>query len=303
MAEHRAPRLTERVRAAADLSWPRITAPASGDTFLGPELGPQWSWRGNPDPSWWSQPGGPDEFGSPGGPGGFSGFGGLGGGWLRLACYPSPYADDLRLLPSVLTQRFPAEAFVATTSVTLRSEVAGARAGFAVLGDAYAWTGLERRTGCVVLVHRRADAGAPEADATTPVPVPAGATVRLGVSVEAGALCRFTVDLGGGPEPIGAAFTAAKSGRWVGAALAVFATAGAAPHRTAAAAAAAAAAAQRAAARPASEQSVPADPVPADPVPADPAAGEPEAGEPGGYAELHWFDVRGCPGTALTARH
>ncbi len=92
---------------------------------------------------------------------------------LRLSCVRSAAAHDLRLLPHVLTQRLPAETFTAEVALALADDaLPGARAGLAVLGDAYAWLGLSAaRTGAVRVVHRFAEAVADrERDAAHPGP-------------------------------------------------------------------------------------------------------------------------------------
>lgn len=179
-----------------------ITAPASSDAFTGGALGGQWMWQANSDPAWWR----------------------LRGGRLRLACVPSADTADLRLLPSILTQRFPATSFTATTELTLRAGTAGTRAGLVVLGESYAWIGLRRDASGLGLVYATAASGAPEADAVTPVPVRDGRPVRLRVTVAPGAVCRFAADTGDGMREVGPPFTA-TAGRWVGATAGVFGTA------------------------------------------------------------------------------
>ncbi|MGW4237597.1 glycoside hydrolase family 43 protein [Streptomyces sp. NPDC004749] len=192
---HAKPRVDARVR---------VTAPATSDEFTGPELGKQWIWQANADPSWWSLRRFP--------------------GRLALACRPSPVTHDLRLLPNVLGQRFPAETFTATTSVTLSTTTAGARAGLVVLGGTYAWAGLRHDGDRIVLTYRTAAADAAETEAARPVPLGREAAVRLRVSVGPGAVCRFAADVDGrGFAPLGTPFTA-TAGKWIGATVGLFAT-------------------------------------------------------------------------------
>ncbi len=107
----------------------------------------------------------------------------------------------------------------------LHGEETGARAGLAVLGDAYRWIGLQRDTdGRVHLVHRFAESVAEgERDADRPRPAPGG-RARLRIETVPGARCRFSYDLGDGPHPVGREFAAAPW-RWVGALLGLFALA------------------------------------------------------------------------------
>ncbi|WP_433544599.1 family 43 glycosylhydrolase (plasmid) [Streptomyces sp. CA-294286] len=193
-----------------------LASPVTDDAFPGGCFGPQWQWAANPADGWTLAHGGEG---------------------LRLACVPTADAHDVRLLPHVLTQRLPGETFTAEVTVALASDVPGARAGFAVLGDAYSWIGLERGAdGTVGLVHRFAEPVADhERDAAHPRPaVTAGnrpgadgpdvVRVRLRIEVSAGARCRFHADTGDGWRASGPVF-AATPWRWVGALLGLFAAA------------------------------------------------------------------------------
>jgi len=189
----------------------RVTAPATSDEFAGSTLDGQWVWQANADHAWWS----------------------LRGRGLELACWPSADTHDLRLLPNVLGQRFPAESFTATTSMTLATATPDARAGLVVLGDTYAWVGLRHDGDRLVLVCRTAAKGAAEVDVVPPVP--GRASVRLRVTVGPGGMCQFATDAAGhGFAPIGAPFPATP-GRWIGATVGLFATSPAVAGRTGAA--------------------------------------------------------------------
>ncbi|MFJ8646842.1 glycoside hydrolase 43 family protein [Streptomyces sp. NPDC093546] len=186
-----------------------VEAPATDDAFPGGRYGRQWQWTANPEPGWTVA---------------------HGGDGLRLACVRTEHAHDLRLLPNVLTQRLPAETFTAEVTLALESAEPGARAGLAVLGDAFSWIGLERGgQGELRLVHRFAEPVAErERDAAHArvVPVAGGGRVRLRVEVSPGARCRFSYDTGTGEgrRPSGQVF-AATPWRWVGALLGLFAVA------------------------------------------------------------------------------
>ncbi|MFC6020709.1 family 43 glycosylhydrolase [Plantactinospora solaniradicis] len=204
---------------------------ATGGDLATGRLGPQWYWPANPRSSWWS----------PGPPGA-----------LRLACVRSAALADLRQLPNVLGQRLPADPGTVSTTVTLHSDVPGARAGLTILGRGYAWIGLERTATGIALVHRTAPAPgaassgarttgsgggvggfapvpgpAPaETDLARPVPLPTGqraATLRIHLGP--GAVCRFAAAPGQDPPvPLGTPFVALP-GHWVGATVGLFAAA------------------------------------------------------------------------------
>lgn len=182
-----------------------VTAPAVDDDFPGGRPGRQWQWTANPGPGWVGAA--PMEDG------------------LRLTCVRTAYAHDLRLLPNVLVQRLPAEEFAVEVDLALDSDEPGAKAGLAVLGDAFSWIGLEAGAdGTPRLVHRFAEGVAVrERDAAEPRASPGGRAL-LRVEVTAGARCRFSADTGDGFRPSGPVF-AATPWRWVGALLGLFATA------------------------------------------------------------------------------
>ncbi|MBZ4014769.1 glycoside hydrolase family 43 protein [Streptomyces purpurogeneiscleroticus] len=189
-------------------------APATDDDFPGGRFGRQWQWTANPADGW-APP--------------------HGGDGLRLTCVRTPDAHDLRRLPNILTQRLPARPATAEVELRLESTEPGAKAGLAVLGDAFGWIGLERAAdGTVRLVHRFAEAVAEgERDAAHPRHAPDG-RARLRITVGPGARCRFAADTGDGWTPCGQVF-AATPWRWVGALLGLFATAPTAASRPGAA--------------------------------------------------------------------
>ncbi|MFG3201587.1 family 43 glycosylhydrolase [Streptomyces sp. NPDC048192] len=205
VAVHRRPRLPVQPPAA----------PAADDDFPGGRYGRQWQWTANPGAGWATQ---------------HSGDG------LRLTCVRSVDAADLRKLANVLTQRLPGTPSAAEVDLRLDSMEPGARAGLAVLGDAFCWIGLERAAdGTVRLVHRFAEAAADrERDAGAPRPAPEG-RARLRIEAGPGARCRFAYDTGDGPHPSGPVF-AATPWRWVGALLGLFAVAPEGPGHAGAAA-------------------------------------------------------------------
>ncbi|MCC3765640.1 glycoside hydrolase 43 family protein [Glycomyces sp. TRM65418] len=157
-------------------------------------IGPQWSWQANPEPHWAAA-----------------------GPRLRLACVDTGTAD-LRHLPNLLGRRLPGDPCRVTTALRLDGAEPGARAGLAVVGETYAWIGLERHENGIALVHRTADDGV-EADAAHAIAVD-DRPVTLGVDVDAEGRCRFFT--GTPPRPVGPPFQA-TAGAWVGAALGLFA--------------------------------------------------------------------------------
>ncbi|MFE2038094.1 glycoside hydrolase 43 family protein [Streptomyces scopuliridis] len=192
-----------------------VRAPATDDVFPGGRIGLQWQWTANPPP---------DQGGSDAVPGWTLPHAGDG---LRLTCRRTEVAHDLRRLPNVLVQRLPAESFTVTVGLTLESEEPGAKAGLAMLGDAFSWIGVERGAdGGVRLVHRFAETGATrERDATHPLAAPDGHAL-LRIEVSPGGRCRFSAAVrpDGAFHSSGPVFVATPW-HWVGALLGLFATA------------------------------------------------------------------------------
>ncbi|WP_112133789.1 glycoside hydrolase family 43 protein [Glycomyces dulcitolivorans] len=209
-----------------------VAAPATSDDFA-EGFGHQWAWQANPKPHWIDDVGaGADVDADP-----------AFGGGLRLNCVPGP--QDLRFLPNLLGQRLPSDDFRAEVTMRLDGAELGDRAGLAVVGDTYAWIGLERNEIGTALVYRTAEDGA-ETEAAEPVAIEG--PVTLTVEVEPGGLCRFTAAQHGGdseragrriqnPYSVGSNPTRATdavrsepfqatAGRWVGAALGLFASSG-----------------------------------------------------------------------------
>ncbi|MFD9306781.1 family 43 glycosylhydrolase [Streptomyces sp. NPDC060048] len=218
-----------RVHAKPALPRQQPSPSAGDDAFPGGRFAAQWQWTANPEPGWTTR---------------------HAGDGLRLNCVRTERFEDLRALPHLLTQRMPARACTVEVDLRLDGGAPGARAGLVVFGEAYAWIGLERVTGCgdgpgdadgagctdgaVRLVHRFAPARVePEREAAWARPAPLG-RARLRIELTADARCRFSFDTGGGFTPSGEVF-AATPWKWVGALLGLFASVppGAGPGGTA----------------------------------------------------------------------
>jgi beta-xylosidase len=181
---------------------PDSAAPATSDDFPDGRPGPQWHWQANPQPGWLGPPG---------------------PGLMRLAL-PGSDPGTLRNLPNVLGQRIPATPAVVTTILHLADDSEGARAGLVVLGDTYAWLGIENRDGAPHLVLRGGDDAYTESPLAEPVALPRGSRVELRVDLDAAPAARFTARCDGRPFAFDAMFVV-TAGRWIGAEVGLFATA------------------------------------------------------------------------------
>ena len=177
--------------------------PATSDEFDSLDLAPQWQWTSNPVPGRYSltqRPG-------------------------RLSLHSQVAATpNLWTAPYLLLQKLPAAAFVVSTKLDFSSAGVGDRAGLIMLGMDYAWVGLRRTASgfeVVETVCRGADSGHAEAVVAS-APVPSG-QVTLRLVVAEGGRCRFAYRCGDEAyRTLGDEFTATQ-GRWVGAAMGLFA--------------------------------------------------------------------------------
>lgn len=124
-----------------------ITVPQMSDEFDNRNLGLAWQWQGNPESGWYSLS--------------------VRSGWLRLYSVSSP--TNLFLTPNLLTQKFPAPEFSATTELEFSPSNTGDTTGLIVTGYSQAWIGLRQGKSCtrLVLVQRlkaNADNGGTEAE-------------------------------------------------------------------------------------------------------------------------------------------
>ncbi|MDN3243483.1 glycoside hydrolase family 43 protein [Glycomyces tritici] len=175
-------------------------APAASDDFT-TGIGPQWAWQANPEPDWAAT--------DPAG--------------LTLTCVPTD-DPDLRHLPNLLGQRLPDGGCRAETTMRLDDAAPGTTAGLAVVGDDYACIGLARTNDTTTVTCRTASGGEPPRDNGSPLPIKDATAVIVGVEVDATGRCQFFAHLPGEtPQPVGEPFQATE-GRWVGAALGLFAT-------------------------------------------------------------------------------
>ena len=180
--------------------------PQTSDAFDGDALGLQWQWQANPRREWWSLS--------------------SRRGWLSLVSQPMPRdASNLWPVPSLLLQKLPAPAFIATTRVSFDSLASGERAGLLMMGLDYAYVAVRRTSSGAEIIQMRvrdADRGSAEQGGAQPV---SGSVVHLRIAVSADATCRFSWSVDGAHfTPIGEPFTA-REGKWIGAKVGLFSVA------------------------------------------------------------------------------
>jgi beta-xylosidase len=168
----------------------QITAPQTTDTFKSGQLGLQWQWHANSQPSWYSLTARP--------------------GQLRL--FPQ-FLNKLNFVKAgnLLLQKFPAPEFVVTTEISLPEGHPHLHAGLIVVGSHYVACDLQKHGGRWSL--RLLTGGENRGEMTLQDDGP----LRLRLVVLTGGECRFgVVDQGGQFQQIGPAFFA-RAGTWIGA--------------------------------------------------------------------------------------
>ena len=184
-----------------------IETPAESDEFDSPLLGKQWQWQANPDGTWLM----PSKHG-------------------HLTLYtqqvPESYKNLLDI-PNVLTQKFPAEEFMATTKMRLigNEKVENERAGFAVVGEDYSQLYIKQGAGKQTLHYASCKKGLTSGreSVTNVTDLEEGGYVYLRVKVGKGALCQWYYSLDGKKyTAVGDTFTA-QPGKWIGATLGLYA--------------------------------------------------------------------------------
>lgn len=185
-----------------------VVTPAESDDFSGTDLGLQWQWHANPKATW--------AFANPA------------EGKLRLFTDKLPEGSkNLWEAPNLLLQKFPAESFTATTSLTFHpnEDLENERTGLLVMGMSYAYLGLQSKADGLYLVYtvcEDAEHGRPEQEEV--VAKLDGTPVQLRVQVEPGAVCRFSYSTDGKNFTEAGGPFQAEPGKWIGAKVGIFCT-------------------------------------------------------------------------------
>lgn len=181
--------------------------PQESDEFDTPKLGLQWQWQANPDGNWLM----PSQKGS-----------------LRLYSQQIPHGSkNLMALPNILTQKFPADNFVATAKIRLRpnEKDLAEKAGFVVVGEDYSQLFIRKDNGVFHLYYgscMKSYAGNEESTRLlTDLP---DDFVYLRVQVKDGHNCSWSYSTDGKKYlEVERAFRA-KPGKWIGATLGLYAS-------------------------------------------------------------------------------
>ncbi|KEO72642.1 glycoside hydrolase family 43 protein [Anditalea andensis] len=184
-----------------------IATPPDTDEFDGDALGLQWQWHANPKATW--------AFVNPAKK------------QLRLYTYLKPDGNkNLWDVPNLLLQKFPAEEFTATTSLTFHpnEKLENEQVGLLVMGMSYVYLGLESKMDGLYLTHgicQDAENGKPENKRV--IKKLNHHSLQLKVEVNEGGLCQFSFSEDGTNfTRVGQSFKA-QPGKWIGAKVGLFA--------------------------------------------------------------------------------
>lgn len=157
----------------------RTTTTAGSDEFNAEKLGAQWQWHGKLQDGW--------AFMFPA------------RGVLRMNSVQTPAKfKNLRDLPNLLLQKFPADEFTATAKITLNPRFEGEKFGLLVMGIDYSYVGVSYKNGKLYIAPaaaKDADKGLAE---TENVSYQLNEkTFYLRVKVEKGGMCQFSFSTDG----------------------------------------------------------------------------------------------------------
>ena len=199
---------TNRSTHPMNQSTPSVFPPfeTGSDEFSSPQLNKYWQWQANPKIEW--------------------GFAYPQIGAYRLNAMPFPDSNatkNLRDLPSLLLQKFPAEQFKTTTKLTFSPHTEGDKIALIVWGHDYAYLNVVKKADGLWLnqsVCVDAHKGGTETGKDL-VKLDKN-TIWLAVSVKKDALCQFSYSLDGQHfTDVGAVFKA-REGHWIGAKVGLF---------------------------------------------------------------------------------
>ena len=184
-------------------------APATSDSFDGPQLGLQWQWNANWNPAWFSLQAKP--------------------GSLRLLSQYDAQATQQASLwnrAALLLQKLPAAQFTATATLDLSGLGDGDSSGLLLYGLDYAWIGVQRSGGANRLVLDtclKAMAGCRDEEQAA-VKLPAR-RVYLRLQMAEGGHASFSYSLDNKNYQVFGQPFSATAGRWVGARMGLFSAA------------------------------------------------------------------------------
>ncbi len=180
--------------------------PQESDEFNADKIGLQWQWHGNAKLNW--------AFCYPA------------KGALRLNSILKPdSAKNLWDIPSILTQKFPAEEFTATVKFLFTPKTNGEQFGLVIMGMSYAAVSVEKKEESVFLNYQKcADAEHGKTEAVQEITKIRTGDFYLKVKVVKDAVCTFSYSSDGKTFTDIADTFKAVPGKWIGATAGLFCT-------------------------------------------------------------------------------
>ncbi len=183
-----------------------VATPQESDDFNNSKIDLQWQWHANPKLNW-------------------------------AFCYPSKgvirfnsilkpdSAKNLWDIPNILTQKFPAEEFTATTKFLFTPKTNGEKFGLVVLGMSYANISVTKKADGIYLNYTKcvdAEHGKPEVEIE--ITKIAAGDFYFKLKVNKGAVCTFSYSSDGKTFTDIAETFKATPGKWIGATMGFFCT-------------------------------------------------------------------------------
>jgi len=185
-----------------------IVTPVESDEFNSNNLGLQWQWMANQQPTWY--------FTDPA------------KGVLRLFSSKEPgSARNLWDVPNVLLQKFPAEEFMVTTKLSFypNPKLENEETGLTIMGLSYACIKLVKKHDGTYLVYAVCDNEEKgETEKQNEIKKIDDNTIYLRVTINKGGICNFSYSPDGSNFVKAADTFQAKEGRWIGAKVGIFCT-------------------------------------------------------------------------------
>ena len=202
------PVLTYKKPKISSKNTPSVFKPfeTGSDEFSSPKLNKYWQWQANPRIEW--------------------GFAYPQIGAYRLNAMPFPDSNatkNLRDLPSLLLQKFPAEQFKTTTKLTFTPNTEGDKIALVVWGNDYAYLDVVKKADGLWLNQSVClDANKGGTETSKDLMKLEKNTIWLAVAVKKDAMCQFSYSLDGLRfTDVGSVFKA-KEGHWIGSKVGLF---------------------------------------------------------------------------------
>ncbi|MBO9617612.1 MAG: glycoside hydrolase 43 family protein [Niabella sp.] len=185
-----------------------VQTPVESDEFNDKKLGLQWQWQANPQATW--------SFLNPA------------AGTLRLyAQVMEPEAKSLWNVPAVLLQKFPGDAFIATTKIhfTPNEKVVGEKAGLTTMALDYSNIALKKKKDGLYIVYGKC-AGAEKGNAEVETEITKVNTgdVYFRLQFNKDTTCQFSYSLDGQNFKNAGDAMRAVPGKWIGIKMGLFIT-------------------------------------------------------------------------------